>query len=121
MEKPSVNILIFTYNQESIVKDTLESVLNQSYSNITKIIIADDGSTDDTPNIINDYASNNPSIKPILAKKNKGIAYNMNRAINCADAKYVSFLDGDDIMYERKIENQVDYLNTNQDLHCLCT
>lgn len=116
MEKPSVHILIFTYNQESIVKDTLESVLNQSYSNITKIIIADDGSTDNTPNIINYYASNNPSIKPILAKKNKGIAYNMNRALNCADGEYVSFLDGDDIMRKQKIENQVNYLNANQDL-----
>jgi len=115
MNKPSVNILIFTYNQESFVKETIESVLNQSYENITKIIIADDGSTDNTPKIINEYARNNPSIVPILAKKNMGIAYNMNRALKRVEGEYVSFLDGDDLMNIQKIQKQVNYLNENLD------
>jgi glycosyltransferase involved in cell wall biosynthesis len=62
MSKPSVNILIFTYNQENLVKETIESVINQSYDNITRIIIADDGSTDKTPEIIERYALNNPQL-----------------------------------------------------------
>lgn len=116
MRKPSVNILVFTYNQENLVKETIESVISQSYENITKIIIADDGSTDRTPGIIKEYASKNPSIEPVLANKNKGIAYNMNRALRRADADYISFLDGDDIMFHQKIEKQVNYLNVNPDL-----
>ncbi|EKQ52021.1 MAG: glycosyl transferase [Methanobacterium sp. Maddingley MBC34] len=116
MRKPSVNILIFTYNQENLVKDTLESVINQSYENINRIIVADDGSTDKTPEIIKEYALNNPSIEPVLAKENKGIAYNMNRALKRADGDYVSFLDGDDMMYHQKIEKQVKYLTKNPDL-----
>ena len=116
MSMPSVNVLIFTYNQESLVNETIESVLSQSYGNITKIIIADDGSTDNTPNIITEYAMNNPSIYPVLAKRNRGIAYNMNRAIKHIEGDYVSFLDGDDLMGKQKIEKQVKYLNTNPEL-----
>lgn len=116
MSKSSVNVLIFTYNQENLVKDTIESVINQSYENITKIIISDDGSTDETPNIINKYASNNPVIEPVLAKKNKGITYNMNRALKRVDSDFVSYLDGDDLMSQQKIEKQVNYLNENPNL-----
>ena len=116
MSKATVNVLIFTYNQEIFVKETLDSVINQSYENITKVIIADDGSTDNTPNIIKEYALNNPTIEPILAKENKGIAYNMNRALKRANGDYISFLDGDDVMFNQKIEKQVNYLNANKDL-----
>jgi glycosyltransferase involved in cell wall biosynthesis len=116
MNMPSVNVLIFTYNQESFVEETIESVIKQSYGNITKIVIADDGSTDKTPDIITEYAINNPSIYPVLAKKNKGIAYNMNRAIKHIKGDYVSFLDGDDLMDNQKIEKQVNYLNSNSEL-----
>jgi glycosyltransferase involved in cell wall biosynthesis len=116
MSKPSVNILIFTYNQEALVKETIESVINQSYENITRIIIADDGSTDKTPEIIKEYALNNPSIEPVLGNKNKGIAHNMNRALKRADGDYISFLDGDDMMHRQKIEKQVKYLGENPDL-----
>lgn len=116
MSKSSVNICIVTYNQENLVRDTLDSVLNQSYDNITKIVVADDGSTDETPNTIMEYASNNPSIQPILAKENKGITYNMNRTLKHADSDYVSILDGDDQMYPQKIEKQVEFLDINPDL-----
>jgi len=116
MSEPTVNILIFTYNQETLVKDTIESVVNQSYNNIIKIIIADDGSTDKTQDIIREYALNNPLIEPVLGKKNKGIAHNMNRALKRANADYVSFLDGDDVMSQQKIEKQVEYLTKNSDL-----
>jgi glycosyltransferase involved in cell wall biosynthesis len=116
MSKSSVNVLIFTYNQENLVKETLESVINQSYQNISKIIVADDGSTDETPHIIEEHALRNPLIEPVLAKKNKGIAYNMNRALKRVDADYVSFLDGDDLMFPQKIEKQVNYLDANPDL-----
>lgn len=116
MSKPSVNVVIITYNQENFVKDTIESVINQTYGNISKIIIADDGSIDETPNIIKRYASNNPLIEPILAKKNKGIAYNMNRALKRVDGDYLSIMGGDDVMLPQKIEKQVKYLNKNNDL-----
>jgi glycosyltransferase involved in cell wall biosynthesis len=116
MSNSSVNVVIVTYNQETLIKDTLDSVLNQSYDNITKIVVADDGSTDETPNIIKQYALDNPVIEPVLAKENKGITYNMNRALKHADADYISFMDGDDQMFPQKIEKQVNVLDANPDL-----
>ncbi|MCE7699603.1 MAG: glycosyltransferase, partial [Methanobacterium paludis] len=66
--------------------------------------------------IINKYASNNSVIEPVLAKKNKGITYNMNRALKRVDSDFVSYLDGDDLMSQQKIEKQVNYLNENPNL-----
>lgn len=116
MTKPSVNVAIITYNHENLIKGSIDSVLNQSYDNITKIIIADDGSSDKNPEIIEYYASNNPIIEPILAKNNEGIAYNMNRALNHVDGEYMSILSGDDKMFPYKIEKQVNYLKKNPEV-----
>lgn len=116
MNKSSVDVAIIAYNQEYFIKETIESILSQKYDNINKIIIADDGSTDETPRIIKEYASNNSVIEPILAKKNKGIAKNVNRALKNVTAEYVCIIGGDDPMYPQKIEKQVNYLNNNSDL-----
>jgi glycosyltransferase involved in cell wall biosynthesis len=116
MNNPSVDVVIITYNQENLIKETIESVINQTYDNLMKIIITDDGSTDKTPKIIEDYAENNPIIKPILAKKNKGIAHNINRALKYVSSDYVCIMGGDDLMHTQKIEKQVNYLNSKDDL-----
>ncbi len=115
MDKSTVDIIVITYNQESLIEETLDSILNQTYDNINQIIVTDDGSIDRTPNIIKEYAKDNPIIKPILAKKNKGIAYNINRGLNEIESDYVSITGGDDLMYQHKIEKQVNYLNLNVD------
>lgn len=115
MDKSTVDIIVISYNQESLIKETLDSIVNQSYDNINQIIVTDDGSVDKTPNIINEYAKDNPIIKPILAKKNKGIAYNINRGLNKIEADYVSITGGDDLMHRYKIEKQVKFLNLNND------
>jgi glycosyltransferase involved in cell wall biosynthesis len=115
MDKSTVDIIVITYNQESLIEETLDSILNQTYDNINQIIVTDDGSIDRTPDIINEYAQDNPLIKPILAKKNKGIAHNINRGLNEIDADYVSITGGDDLMHPNKIEKQVYYLDLNVD------
>ena len=116
MNGPPVDVAVIAYNQEELIKETIESVINQSYRNINQIIITDDGSTDNTPKIIEDYSLTNPLIKPILAKKNKGIAHNANRALKEISAKYVFFIAGDDLMHPLKIEKQMNYLKLNKDL-----
>ena len=90
MNDPSVDVVITTYNQENFINDTINSVIKQSYENIGKIIVSDDGSTDKTPSIIETYVSNNSLIEPVLAKNNKGIAYNINRALKRVDGDYIS-------------------------------
>ncbi|MGP8025019.1 MAG: glycosyltransferase family 2 protein [Methanobacterium sp.] len=116
MNDPSVDVVIITYNQENFINDTINSVIKQSYENIGKIIVSDDGSTDKTPSIIETYVSNNSLIEPVLAKNNKGIAYNINRALKRVDGDYISILGGDDLMLQQKIEKQVNYFNINPDV-----
>ena len=116
MNRPSVDVAIVTYNQEDLIKETLDSVINQTYDNINRIIVSDDASTDNTPNIIEEYALIDPRIIPILAQKNKGIAFNVNRGLKQVNANYVCAMGGDDLMYKHKIEKQVEYLKSNSDL-----
>jgi len=116
MNKPSVDISVVTYNQEDLIEETLDSIINQSYENIKRIIVCDDGSKDYTPNIIEEYALKDNRIVPILAKKNKGIAYNVNRGLKQVKSDYVCAVGGDDLMYKHKIEKQVEYLSSNTDL-----
>ena len=115
-ENKEVDVLIISYNNEDFIKETMESVLNQNYSNIRKIIIADDGSKDSTQNIIKEYADKYPQIEPVLAKENKGIAHNVNRGLKRIKAEYVASMGGDDLMFPEKIEKQVEYLNNNPDV-----
>lgn len=115
MAKSSVNIGVITYNQENFIKETLDSVINQTYD-VSKVIVVDDGSTDNTPKIIMEYALDYPFIEPVLSKKNKGIAHNMNRALKRAAGDYFSVIAGDDLMLPYKIEKQVEYLDRNQDV-----
>lgn len=116
MEKlPKVSVVLITYNQQDFVAEAIESVLNQTYKSI-EIIIADDGSKDGTPAIIAKYAGEYPIIKPILARENRGIAHNVNRALKLVEGEYVALLAGDDLMLPCKIEKQVDYLTTNLDV-----
>ena len=114
-ESPKVSIIMVTYNHQDYIAEAIESVLGQTYKNI-ELIVADDGSTDNNPAIINEYAGKHSIIKPILAKENQGLAYNLNRALKAVEGQYVAWLDGDDLMFPQKIEKQVKYLNTNLDV-----
>lgn len=116
MNKPDVDVVIITYNQENLIKETLDSVISQSYKNIKQIIVSDDGSIDSTAKIIQDYAYHCSKIKPILSGINKGISHNVNRGLKHVESEYVCILGGDDLMHPQKIEKQVNYLVKNQNL-----
>lgn len=111
-----MDVAIISYNQEKFIAETLDSALNQTYENINQIIIADDGSDDLTPDIIKQYAAKYPIIKPVLAKKNKGIAHNFNRALKAVNGEFLCIMGGDDLMLPEKIETQIAYFNNNPDI-----
>ena len=111
-----VSIAVFTYNQQEFVHETLDSFLAQTYQNI-EIIVCDDGSSDETPNIIRRYASQYPDrIIPVLHPVNTGIAENVNRGIRAASGDYINLFGGDDIMLPDKIAVQVAYLEQHPEL-----
>jgi glycosyltransferase involved in cell wall biosynthesis len=113
--EPLVSVGIITYNQEMFIADCIDSVLDQTYKNIT-IVIADDASTDATPSIVREYANHYPNIKAVLAVENKGIAHNFNRTLQSLGGDYLAVFDGDDLMYPSKVEQQVHYLEANADV-----
>ena len=102
MSHPLVSIALCTYNGEKYVREQLESLLHQSYSNL-EIIISDDASSDDTRRIIEDYRSNR-QVKIFFQPNNLRITNNFEFAMLQATGEYVTFADQDDIWLPEKIE-----------------
>lgn len=113
MSQPLVSIHIITYNQIQFIHETLKSALSQTYENI-EIIVADDGSSDGTAEIILEYARQyQDKIIPLIGGPNLGITGNSNRGLAACNGKYIAFLGGDDLMHPEKIKIQVEYMEGN--------
>lgn len=102
-----VSVIIPVYNSEKYIGKCLESVLNQTYKNID-IIVINDGSTDNSQEIINTYKSKYQNIIAIN-QENMGVSKTRNKAIKLAKTKYVMFIDNDDYIDKDYIET---HLNT---------
>lgn len=103
MKSPLVSIIIPTYNSADLLPETVESALQQTYSNI-EIIVVDDGSTDDTETLFNDFQNKGVQCYTI---KNQGASNARNVGVSKSKGIYIQFLDADDILHSNKIELQV--------------
>lgn len=108
-----VSVILPVYNCERFIGLAIESILNQTYSNI-ELIVVDDGSTDNSLKIINSY-SYDPRLV-VVSRENKGLVYSLNEAIGVASGKYIARMDADDISLPDRVEKQVDFLVKNQDV-----
>lgn len=102
-----VSVVIPCYNAEKYIKECIESVCAQTYANI-EIIVINDGSTDKTAKILSQIKDNR--LKILSNKKNRGIAYSLNKGLEAAQGKYIARLDADDKMLPDRIALQVDFL-----------
>lgn len=107
-----VSIITPTYNSEKYIKETINSVLSQTYQN-WEMIIVDDCSTDNTVRIIEEEMEKNSRIRFIQLQENQGAAVARNTAINYANGRYIAFLDSDDLWEMNKLEVQVSFMNMN--------
>jgi glycosyltransferase involved in cell wall biosynthesis len=112
IQQPLVSITMSTYNVEKFIDESLDSIVNQSLKDV-EIICIDDGSTDRTLDIINDYASRDRRIKVISKKKNEGLAVARNEALVLASGKYIAFLDGDDLYHKDLFQKAYACAETN--------
>ena len=113
---PLVSIVVTSYNQKDILPRAIDSVLSQTYNNI-QIVIADDGSTDNSQDLINRYFQNFPhKIKPVLSPKNQGIPKNKNMGFRACDGDFITYLDGDDYYFPEKIEREIKVFQTDKSL-----
>lgn len=110
--KSLVSIITPSYNSEKFIKETIESVLNQTYTN-WELLIVDDCSTDDSPKIIKEYLKIDSRIKYLKNEKNKGPAIARNLGLDRAEGKYIAFLDSDDFWNKYKLELQVMFMEKN--------
>ena len=111
MENEKISIILPTYNRANLIEKSIESVLNQTYQNF-ELIIIDDGSTDNTEEII--QSIDDDRIRYIKYETNKGATYARNLGIKEATGDYISFQDSDDIYLETKLEEQYNNLITNE-------
>ena len=92
--KKSVSVIIPVYNVEKYISKTVESVINQDYSNV-EIILVDDGSPDNSNKIIDEMARRDHRIV-CIHKENGGVSSARNAGLKIAKGEYVTFIDGDD-------------------------
>ncbi|MBD3300193.1 MAG: glycosyltransferase [Candidatus Moranbacteria bacterium] len=111
MKKPLVSVVLPTYNHEKYIRESILSVLNQTYDNF-ELIIVDDGSSDNTFQEVKKIKDKR--IKTYRFKKNKGASAAANYCIKKSRGKYISMLNSDDVFLETKLERQVDFLEKNK-------
>ncbi len=107
----AVDIILPNFNKEKYLKETINSIINQSYNN-WKLMIVDDCSTDNSKKILDEF-SNNEQISIKYLNKNMGAAFARNLAIRQSNSKYVSFIDADDLWDKDKLKNQLNFMEKN--------
>lgn len=117
MSKPLISIIVPIYNAEKYIKRCIDSILSQTYKEL-QIILINDGSTDNTLTILNEYVQYDSRIQ-IINKENTGVSETRNIGIEMSEGEYIGFVDADDYiepeMYE-KLYNSIEM--TGADAAC---
>lgn len=107
-EKPQITVIVPVYNVEKYLAKCLESIINQTYKDL-EIIVINDGSTDSSGRICDQYAKLDSRIR-VIHQSNAGISEVRNRGIDATTSKYVTFVDSDDFLNLDAIEILYDFL-----------
>lgn len=110
-----INIILTTYNSKNTIERAFNSIKNQKTKYKTKIIIIDDGSTDGTDTLINEYVKKYDNVISII-QSNNGVSSARNKGIELSNSKYIMFCDADDEYELDFIENSMNKMNDNNKL-----
>ncbi len=111
--KPRVSVVMSVYNGQKFLNEAIESILSQTFKAF-EFIIVDDGSTDNSLEIIKSYAKIDKRIRIIKNKKNLGLTKSLNKALSAAKAKYIARQDSDDVSLPERLEKQYCFLETHK-------
>jgi len=111
-EPPKVTVVIPIYNREKYVRDAIDSILAQTFTDF-ELLVIDDGSTDGSPEIVRSYCD--PRIRLVCNEKNQGIPKTRNTGIRLARGEYLAFLDSDDWACPERLMKQVAFLDDHPD------
>lgn len=110
-KKSFVSVIIPTYNRGWIIKEAIDSVLAQDYTEF-ELIVVDDGSTDHTSDVLDSYRN----VIKVFSQKNKGVSAARNRGIAEASGQFIAFLDSDDLWLSQKLSVQIEFFNQTPDV-----
>lgn len=109
-----VSVIMSVYNEESkVLSKSIESILNQTYSNIEFVIVLDNPENKNLNNIITRYKEKDERIKYLVNESNIGLVKSLNKALNNCNGVYIARMDADDIAITNRIEIQKEYLEKN--------
>lgn len=108
------------FNAEKTISDTLASALGQDYPNL-EVIVVNDGSSDGSRAIVENFMERFPNILTLLDQENAGVSVARNRGIEAATGEYVAFLDSDDRWANTKVSRQVEIMESFSDIYLLGT
>ena len=103
---PLVSVIIPVFNRPILVKTAIDSVLAQTYKNF-EIVLVNDGSTDNTGNVLNNYEREYPRRIRVIHQENAGQVISRNNGIKISRGQYIAFLDSDDFWHPEKLEKQI--------------
>jgi glycosyltransferase involved in cell wall biosynthesis len=110
----AVTVLLPVYNGEAYLREAIESILSQSYADF-ELLVIDDGSTDQTPEILAHYAAVDPRVRVLQHYPNRGVAFALDRGLNEAHGLFVAQIGADDEALPGRLQKQVDFLTSNPD------
>lgn len=117
MEQNKVSIIMSIYNEpEYMIKQALESLVNQTYKNIEIIVILDNPNNHSAIQLMNKYKDTDSRIRFFINDKNMGLAQTLNKGIDLSTGIYIARMDADDICMLNRIQRQVDFLNSNNNI-----
>lgn len=108
-----VSVIMGIYNCEKTLGESIESIINQTYTN-WELIMCDDGSIDNTYSIAKEYEKKYPEkIKVLRNHQNMKLAFTLNNCLKASTGKYIARMDADDISLPERLEKQVEFLDKN--------
>lgn len=120
MDKYRISVIMGIYNCAPTLVEALDSLMAQTYQDF-KIILCDDGSSDNTYQVAKDYASKHDNIVLLKNEKNMGLNYTLNHCLKYADTEYVARMDGDDISMPTRFEKEVKFLDEHPEYAIVST
>ena len=118
MNEQLIDVIIAVYNGEKFIKEAITSVQQQSWENLS-LIIVNDGSTDDTAALVLNMQKEDTRIV-LLQQEHLGVSSALNKGIEGSTADYIAFLDADDLWHKDKLQKQMRFMNANAGDVCFC-
>ena len=114
-DRPRVSVIMPVYNEETHVRQAVDSILQQTLTDF-ELIILDDGSNDRTPEILRSYSD---SRILLISQPNAGLTRSLNRCLALASGRYLARMDGDDVSYPERLRTQADFLDDHPEVGLL--